>query len=265
MAEAAPVTDWPTRSRGTKQVQGGWRSPGYRSGARRARWALLAVGLATAGYGAQAVVAAVGLPVTAAARAGTLSVEQSSTYAAATSVVGVVAIVTFVPSVIAFLAWFSRWVENVPPLTGQVPRRSPRTAIGTWFLPIANLGLPYAITRDTLDRLDPDRRSAASRLVAAWWLTWLSANMLASFASGMSRTAQTPDGVQTAAVLTLVAMLLATVNGVCALGMIASANALSRSRAAALGLGDAVGPTWPRAAGAVRVDDAEPVGTQPVE
>jgi hypothetical protein len=75
---------------------------------------------------------------------------------------------------VAFIGWLARSVANVPALTGRRTSRGPRGAVGWWFVPIANLWVPYTIVRDVHRRLEerhgPLPLAGALR---AWWILWL--------------------------------------------------------------------------------------------
>ncbi|GGM59490.1 hypothetical protein GCM10007977_071330 [Dactylosporangium sucinum] len=42
--------------------------------------------------------------------------------------------------------------------------------IGAWFIPLANLVIPYLVVREIFARSSPDRTWTPDRVVSAWWL-----------------------------------------------------------------------------------------------
>lgn len=71
---------------------------------------------------------------------------------------------------IAMLAWLSRSVDNTPHLLGGTPKQSPRWSIGWWFIPFANLVMPYRAMVD-VDRRNAQGVAAPIRgLILTWWL-----------------------------------------------------------------------------------------------
>ena len=62
---------------------------------------------------------------------------------------------------------------------GIPSRRSPAWGVGSWFVPVVNLWVPYSAIRDCLPPDDPHRRR-----VLQWWLAWLAAAFLSSAAAG---------------------------------------------------------------------------------
>lgn len=100
--------------------------------------------------------------------------------------------------VIAIPAWFSRTVDNVPPLTGGTPRRGPRASILWWFVPVLNLIVPLSMVREAWHRYATPSRSGRNRLLTAWWLAGLAGwclLLLPTVAMLVSRRSIFPSGV----------------------------------------------------------------------
>ncbi len=60
---------------------------------------------------------------------------------------------------------------------GIPSRHSPAWGVGSWFVPIVNLWIPYAAVRDCLPPAHPHRPR-----VLHWWIAWLLAGILSSVA-----------------------------------------------------------------------------------
>jgi Domain of unknown function (DUF4328)/Protein of unknown function (DUF2510) len=60
---------------------------------------------------------------------------------------------------------------------GIPARHSPAWGVGSWFVPVVNLWIPYAAVRDCLPEGHPQR----SR-VLQWWIAWLLASLLSTVA-----------------------------------------------------------------------------------
>lgn len=69
--------------------------------------------------------------------------------------------------------WMHRCYRNLPAL-GSRGYLSPAWAAGCWFVPIANLVLPYVAVRDIWAASRPGERWNVV-LVATWWIAWLAA------------------------------------------------------------------------------------------
>ena len=213
--------------------------------------------LTTLGYAAQSVIGFAGFGLLDAAAAGTLTDAQAAAYDDTSIQVGMVTLFVYIASVVAFLAWFSRMVENVPPLTGWVPRRTPRAAIGWWFVPIANFWIPFTIARESLRRLDPGSRSWAARLVPAWWWLYLIGDAVSRVSGQLSRQMETLDEIRGVIAVSLAATVMVTVAGGCLIVVIRGTEEIGRRRAAALGIGASGAPEWPEIAYALAGQPAE--------
>jgi Domain of unknown function (DUF4328)/Protein of unknown function (DUF2510) len=60
---------------------------------------------------------------------------------------------------------------------GIPSRRSPAWGVGSWFVPVVNLWVPYSAIRDCLPPDDPHRPR-----VLQWWIAWLVAAFVSSLA-----------------------------------------------------------------------------------
>ena len=184
----------------------------------------------------QAIVAIYGFRIVQAGEAGTLTTAQATAYDALTGQLSVLTLLAYIASIIAFLAWFSRTIESMPPLTGSIPARTPRAAIGWWFVPVANFSIPFTIARDALRSLDPGGRSGASRLVTVWWALFLAGDAVLGMSSALGRTMSTIDEIRTVLVLSLAAVAIMTIAGSCLVIVVWSTEKTCRWRAAALGI-----------------------------
>jgi hypothetical protein len=116
------------------------------------------------------------------AEAGLVTDAEATAFDSAVALAGLVQAVVYVATAIAFLAWLSRIVENIPALGAGVPLKSPRASIGWWFVPLANLVQPYRIVRDAYDRLAPVRPAPGGAIVVTWWLLWVIGNWASNLA-----------------------------------------------------------------------------------
>jgi hypothetical protein len=126
-----------------------------------------------------------GLGLVGLAKTGRLTTAAADSFDAMTAVIGYVYLAVYAITVIAFLAWLSRSVDNVPALGGGWPKVTPRWAIGWWFVPGANLLRPYQIVKDMSRRLALVSESSRDRLIYLWWLVWISANIAGLLPAGV--------------------------------------------------------------------------------
>jgi hypothetical protein len=156
---------------------GTWRSPGYRSSATRGRAVVAAVGATVIASAVAVLVDLYGVVIVNGAEDGTLTVDDAYAFDALNGAVALVQLGLLFASAATVLAWLSRVVENVPPLTGSTPRRSPREAIGWWFVPFVSFVVPYQIASDAMRRLRTGDEGA-ERLLRPWWATWVTLNIM---------------------------------------------------------------------------------------
>ena len=85
--------------------------------------------------------------------------------------IGIVYLLLLAVTAIAFVAWLSRAIENVPRMGAGRPAVSPRWSIGWWFIPFANFVMPFRAVRDLDRRMRlPDGGGAP---VGWWWAVYL--------------------------------------------------------------------------------------------
>jgi len=145
---------------------------GYRSSGIRAGWAMILVALATVAIGLEVVVVLQGWSFI--DRYGSVSLDEVTAWQRDLNAVSGLYFLTIVAAAIAVVAWLSRVVDNVRPLTGEVPVVSPRWAIAVWFLPFVNFVMPYRVVADTWRKLATAESERGTGLVLVWWLLWIS-------------------------------------------------------------------------------------------
>jgi len=79
-------------------------------------------------------------------------------------------LVAWVAALVAWGAWLSRVVANVPILGGGWPKSTPREAFVASIIPLYNLYWSASVVRDVITRLAPAGK-ARTGLITAWWLT----------------------------------------------------------------------------------------------
>jgi hypothetical protein len=72
-----------------------------------------------------------------------------------------------------WVAWSSRVEANAPTIGAGEGAIGPAGAILWWFVPVANLFVPFGLILGLGRRLSDDRRPARDGLVVIWWLTLL--------------------------------------------------------------------------------------------
>jgi len=193
------------------QLQGTWRSAGHRSSNVRAMVLMACLAgtmLINAAYSAMTL-ASLGMLDPAAEE---ISLDALGLLLAA-GTVSLFGAVGYYATAVALMAWLSRVVDNVPPLTGWTPRRSPREAIGWWFVPVASYVVPYQIVRDTVDFLERPQR-VSQGLVSAWWACFLVSIFGTILANAITGASVTVGDFRTAILFELVPDVALLVSGV---------------------------------------------------
>jgi hypothetical protein len=111
-------------------------------------------------------------------RAGVVTPEVAKYFLDSTVFAGLQYLGAALATAIAYLAWLSRTVDNVPELGGGRPLATPRWSIGWWFIPFANLVKPYQIVRDIHDRMATNVSSGGGWIVLTWWVSWVLGNVI---------------------------------------------------------------------------------------
>lgn len=151
---------------------GSWTSPGYRSAGTRANVAQVLYGILALSTVALAVATAGGFELL--DRAERFIWEEAAFDAWSANVDTIAnwqSIFAFIAG-LSFIIWLSRFVDNVPPLGGGTPKRSPRRVILYWLVPLINFIFLPLILNDVARR--ESRDGAGHRtLILAWWLLFV--------------------------------------------------------------------------------------------
>jgi hypothetical protein len=165
-------------------LEGTWQSRGYRTASTRARCAqglFLVVGVVLAW---EVALAAQGNQFAHALADGRfVSSAELATWADNVDAAGNAYLVVAIGLAVAFIAWLSRTVDNVPPLGGGTPSDSPRWAVGWWFIPVAFLWKPYTVVRESWDRLATPLHHGRDKWVLGWWGCWIAGTVISRVAN----------------------------------------------------------------------------------
>jgi Domain of unknown function (DUF4328) len=150
----------------------------YRSAARRARIACILLGIVGFITLLSIIHEGSGLRLIDDARDQILTAKEASNFERSTALVAFASLGAQLLTAIAYLAWLSRTVDNVPALGGGRPSVTPRWSIGWWFIPFANLVKPFQIVREVHDRMAIGASSGGDWIVLAWWLTCIAGSAI---------------------------------------------------------------------------------------
>lgn len=142
-----------------------------------------------------------------AAEAGGVSQEAAEANDKRQAAVWIIHLVVRLALVVAFLLWLHRASGNMAALGNPKSKiaYTPGWAVGSFFIPFANLFMPYRAVCEVWVRSEPPVREEGglafaprppTTLVLAWWVTWLASNFVGRAASRFGDRADTVDALQ---------------------------------------------------------------------
>ena len=157
---------------------------------------------------------------------------------------GLVALLTlavYVPTVVLFCMWVHRAYKNLRALGNpdKYLNYSPRWAVGSFFIPLASLVLPYIIVKEIWDRSDPGVRTetdlmftptGGSPLLLGWWIVWVVSNVLSNIYYRLSSENSPPDTQAMLANLSIISDLFNIVAAVLAILAVRAVTARQEER-----------------------------------
>ncbi|MGP9017571.1 DUF4328 domain-containing protein [Streptomyces sp. BR1] len=137
---------------------------------------------------------------------------------------------------IVFITWFHRVRCNADAFAADVCTRSRGWAVGGWLIPVGNLWIPFTIAREvwtasTQRAPDGSWREMSQRPIKLWWTMWLAALAMNRFASTMYQHADTPDSLQRAADVTMLADVLDLAAALLAIAFVRKLTAMQHTKA----------------------------------
>lgn len=191
----------------------------FRSARTRAR---LLVGLLAANVVLaiiSAVISAWGKVVFRDFEAGAAGIPDLDRWDAAFGLESTVGLATFVAAGFAWLAWSSRTVDNEDGLGIGPSKVTPALAIAWWFLPIANLIMPYLVHREIYQRYHQGL-VVGTGIVTLWWLVYIGCNLFGFFVAWIWLPAITFPELQSGLTLFAIAGLANALSGMIAITMV---------------------------------------------
>jgi hypothetical protein len=208
-----PTTGWVTPQLPVRQA-----SP-FRSAATRARWLVWLLVANVIVMVASVAISLWGKAAISGYDAGEGTVADLDRFDATFAVSGIISILVWVPTVIAWLAWSSRTVDNEDALGIGPSKVSPRWAMGWWFVPFANLVMPYRTHREIYDRYHIGVAAGAG-FVLLWWVVYLADNFLSNVVGRVWLAAETFEELQTGLTLYTFSDLLTAISAILALVLV---------------------------------------------
>jgi len=137
------------------------------------------------------------------------------------NVIGVLQMLLFIGTAVAFLIWLHRAYKNLPSLGQRHFRFTPGWAVGFYFIPFLNLFRPFQAMRELWHGSEPGHwepdeppdgaeiqgRTVTPPLVGWWWALFCISGVISNFAVRLSL-ADSAASAQTSAVLMVISDLL---------------------------------------------------------
>ncbi|WP_050514880.1 DUF4328 domain-containing protein [Streptomyces rimosus] len=114
---------------------------------------------------------------------------------------------------VVFIIWFHRSRVNAEHYTRDVCTLGRGWAIGSWFIPIGNLGLPFRVAKETWQASAQSAphgswRTVSTAPVRAWWAVWILGAGLGNVGYALALATDTPETARLGMTAVAVADLL---------------------------------------------------------
>jgi len=160
-----------------------------------------------------------GQTVVAAFERGEAAVEDLDQFDTVFATSGIIESVVYVAAAIAWLAWSSRTVDNEDSLGIGPSSVSPRLAMGWWFVPFANLVMPYRVHREIHERYHQGVQ-VGSGIVLLWWLVYLANAIFTNIVGRVWLAAETFPEVKDGLNLWVVSGILTAISAILAIVLV---------------------------------------------
>jgi hypothetical protein len=116
--------------------------------------------------------------------------------------VGLLQFVTYAATVVVFLMWLYRSYQNLPAFGHWRAgvKFSPGWAVGSFFVPIVNLGVPYQAVKELWRKSEPASsltfgESGPPSFFPLWWGLWIVSNIVSQISFRMSLEQKAPADI----------------------------------------------------------------------
>ncbi|WP_412079113.1 DUF4328 domain-containing protein [Streptomyces xanthophaeus] len=152
-------------------------------------------------------------------------------------IAGILQVLALLAIATVFIVWFYRVRCNAEIFRRDVFTQSRGWAIGGWFIPFANLVLPFRTAKQiwaASTQLGPDgsSRQISTAPLTAWWLVWVLSQVVGRVFGKVYMDAETPEELRDAFALGIVSDLLTVVAAVLALLFVRKLTAMQNTQAA---------------------------------
>ncbi|MFI6003097.1 DUF4328 domain-containing protein [Streptomyces sp. NPDC051366] len=167
------------------------------------------------------------------AKVGDSTLEQGDLL---TGVAGVLQFVMLLATAVVFVIWFHRVRVNGEIFAPDGFSQTRGWAIGSWFIPIGNLFLPFRIAKQiwaasTQRGPDGSYREVSAVPLNAWWALWVGSLVLDRVFGQMYKRAETPEALRAASAVGIVTDLFTVGAAVLAILFVRRLTALQTTKA----------------------------------
>jgi len=149
------------------------------------------------------------------ANGGEISIEEANANDLREQVIGGIALIVFIISIVTFILWFRRAYFNLHQKVSYLSY-SEGWAAGCWFVPIISLFRPYQImkelyqeTKELFEKKGIETtRYPSTNFLAIWWTLWIINNILGQFIFRYSLRAESLDELTTLTVVSIISNLI---------------------------------------------------------
>jgi hypothetical protein len=174
---------------------------GYRSGHLLANWVVALLAVASLVALIRVIFTLMELDLLRAAEMGnTPSLSAAEASDRRLALLGVATLLVIVPTIVMWVVWQYRAHSNLPALGAANLRYRPGWVVGWWFIPVANLAIPYLTMRELHKASDPEagavewKAKRTSPLLWLWWGAWLGQTALNGISSTLAFDPDAPIG-----------------------------------------------------------------------
>jgi Domain of unknown function (DUF4328) len=163
--------------------------------------------------------------------------------------VAIVELVIYLATVVFFCVWLYRVSDNLRAFSpARGPNYSPAMAVGSFFIPFANLVIPYRAVKEVWQKSGPPGEALLSEPGPAasfpiWWTFWLLSSFAGNISLRMSFDEKIPES--TATIVSIVASALSIVAAVFAYLVVTAIDKRQEETSRILNLGNFSGPLPP--------------------
>lgn len=161
------------------------------------------------------------------ANGGEYTIEQAEANDLRQMIIGLLLVGTYIVCAVVFIQWFRRAYYNLHIVFSDLSNGE-GWAAGAWFVPIANLYMPYQIMKELYKKTDLALRHNSEgyqstmniAIVGWWWGLWVTNNLFANVSTRLSLNAETIDELISSSMLDMIGSVISIASALLAIRVI---------------------------------------------